>query len=191
MVLSGCMSTTLSHYSASPHIEKINTFQYVKRVNITFEPTDKQEQISFTGFQYLLLAFPFGRIYSDRLKIDLFEAIREQAALKGIAINPVAFSNQKTSGSSISPEIRIKTGEFDLNAYDYLFIRHITCSLSLNFNMTMPETNLVNYSSEIEGQASSWMALGFKPELSFVYHQCLKDIADKTAEKLLFLLRTQ
>ena len=187
LTASGCMSTTLTHFEASPNIEKINTFQHVKRIALSFEPYDKDEGILFSGFQYLLIAFPFGRIYSERLKLDLFEAIREQAALKGVVVD-LASTTPPTHRSS---EITIKIGEFDLNAYDYLFIRHLTCSLSLNLSTPKSESDRFMYSSDIEGTASAWMALGFKPELSFVYHQCLKDIADNTAEKLIFLLRTQ
>lgn len=112
------------------------------------------------GFQYLLVAIPFGRVTAPHLAGLTAAASFSALALKGY--RPV----QSPELSEVPPpRLKIRITSAHASAYDLLFLRRISASIELIVTLEKNGVEVASYSAY--GSCGEFRTMGFEPQLRY------------------------
>lgn len=120
------------------------------------------------GFQYLLVAIPFGRITLDDAADHLRRALRTQLAMAGFSLE----------ASENIPSLRVKITEVELNAFDLLVTRRIRCHVKGSWAFGP------HGEQQLSVAQSEFALYAFAPRLSRVLGGCMQEFATKISQEI-------
>lgn len=179
-----CASTSVKPYSRNNDVDKIKQFRTVRDVSLVLNAESNSTSNNFLGLQYALFILPLGRIYSQTLFEDLQLALSEQSLLSSKNLQFIKLEPKSKAEGTMAADFSLEIKEISLNAYDWLFMRNLSCEIDAVLQSADP--NLAT--SRIQGEASAWLPFGFFYELSFVYKKCLQNFASRFTDKVNLLM---
>lgn len=119
------------------------------------------------GRQYAVMFLPLGRIRVPEVEKSFNESLNLAAAINGFQIS-------STPDSSV-----VVLKSLSINAYDFLVMRKLTCTIELDVNSKLLGNRPVKV-SEVR-----WNKYGFKPQLEDLLFRCMRNAAHKVVEDLI------
>lgn len=169
--LTGCFSTDLPAIEAPSGLDKLKKLTETT-VPVRIDVGDLSQQK--LGYQYLLVALPFTRIYGPNLKSDTELQFSVAGALRGYRFREALPTSERF--------ISLSVVSADLDGYDLLFIRKPTASVTLT--AVMYDHGTVVRSCQEIGEASNTAHYAFSIELQSALAEALLQASYKTLDCL-------
>jgi len=171
--LTACFSTHLPALEAPSGLDKLRSLSE-RSVPLTIDAGNiSKEKL---GFQYLLVAIPFSRIYDPNIETDAELQFSVAGGLRGYTF---------TKPSTSSPRsLKLSVLSADLDGYDLLFVRKPTASVTL-FAALSENGSVVRECTE-KGVASNTAHYAFSVELQSALGEALLQASYKILDCLGF-----
>jgi len=165
--LLGCTTTSVVTPPAPTYLGRLIA---ANRRPLSLEVIDEVGKAP-VGYQYLLVAIPFGQITLDSAAGHLTRALTTELAMAGFSVG--------RSSAGISPPLTVKITEVELNAFDLFFTRRIRCHVEGSWSLgLLGEQHLSVTQSEFALYA-------FAPRLSRALGGCMQEFATKISQEIM------
>lgn len=160
VVLSGCATTQLQAPADSAVYQRLSRAN-ARPVSLSLQTSLKSSSL---GAQFLLVMIPFGSIELG----DPAGYFHRHAA------RALAFCGYSPVSAPDSPKISVEIKDASLSAYDFLFVRRISGSLSARAVLHDSRGNIQRI-SEVSHDGESYQQFAFEPELSALYGRVVEE----------------
>ncbi len=158
--MSSCAHTRLSARIIPPEAERLAA---VNNKALRYHVDCAVDEI--VGHQYLLVAFPFGRVSLEDPKKHLIQAIFKELAIAGY---------KPRESDALRADLVVNCTDLSLSAYDFLFFRRISANVELQ--VTDNRSGMI-VPRAVRGSSGAFKAFGFYQQLEHVWSEALNDAA--------------
>ena len=129
------------------------------------------------GRQFAYLVLPLGRVVLPELEQHLYDVAFSELAMRGFRPESVAKS------VLLSPRLSFQVEDVALNAYDWLFLRKLSCRLELHSKLSSANGQLLGkWNSSVSEH--EFAKQGFEPELRKLLNRCSERAVRESLDKL-------
>lgn len=164
VLLQGCMTTLVLPSPPPPQIDRL----VAANPRPLYLQVIDDRGVAPVGYQYLLVAIPFGQITLDTAA-HLIRVLRTQLALSGFALREM--------GSS--PKVVVKIEATELDAFDLLVTRRIRCRVKGTWSKNGHKGRT------FEVTHSEYALYAFAPRLSRVFEGCTRELANQITQEVM------